>query len=138
MPGWIGRLARRSHAGRERVAASGVLGRGEFLHFGLDAQASDLKTGSQYSGSAAISGFLAAKHASFISRKRFSFGMSFGGGVGPQLTAQYRQTYSDGGALASLKTCTLNAVPVTPLFEVLFRGDVRVQRNLSIGPNAGE
>jgi hypothetical protein len=26
---------------------------------------------------------------------------------------------------------------VTPLFEVLFRGDIRVSRNLSLGPLAG-
>ena len=109
----------------------------QFLHFGLNAQASDLKTGSQYSGSTAISGFLASKHASFISRKRFSFGMTFGGGVGPQLTAQYRQTYSAGGTLTSPKTYTLNQVPVTPLLEVLLRGDIRVHRNLSIGPYGG-
>ncbi len=109
----------------------------QFLHFGLNAQASDLKTGSQYSGSAAISGFLASKHVSFISRKRFGFGMTFGGGVGPKLTTQYHQTYSTGGVLASPKTYTLNEVPVTPLFEVLFRGDIRVHRNLSLGPYAG-
>jgi hypothetical protein len=109
----------------------------QFLHFGLNAQATDLNSGSQYSGSAAVSGFLASKHASFMARKRFSFGMSFGAGVGPQLTAQYRQTYSAGSVLAAPKTYTLNSVPVTPLFEVLFRGDIRVNKSLSLGPYAG-
>jgi hypothetical protein len=109
----------------------------QFLHFGLNAQATDLNSASQYTGTATVSGFLASKHVSFIARKRFSFGTSFGAGVGPQLTAHYRQSYSDDGVLAGPKTYALTEVPVTPLFELLFRADIRVHRNVSIAPYAG-
>ncbi len=109
----------------------------DFLHFSLNAQATSVTSGSQYSGNASVSGFLASKHVSFMARKRFSFGMSFGAGVGPQLTAHYQQSYANGGVLAGPKTFTFNELPVTPMFELLFRGDIRVHRNLSIGPYAG-
>jgi len=65
------------------------------------------------------------------------FGMSFGAGVAPQLQAKYNQTIGPNGFLAQQKTYTLKEIPVTPLFEVLFRGDIKVSRNVSIGPIAG-
>lgn len=108
----------------------------DFLGFSVNAKATDLKTTYQYQGSAHVTGFMASKHASFVTRKRYSFGMSFGAGVAPQLQAKYSQT-SGPAALVQQKTYTLKELPVTPLFEVLFRGDIRVHRNLSIGPIAG-
>ncbi len=41
------------------------------------------------------------------------------------------------GFPALQKTYTLKEIPVTALFEVLFRGDIGVTRNLSVGPIAG-
>jgi hypothetical protein len=109
----------------------------DFLGFSVNAKATDLKTTYQYQGSANVMGFMASKHASFVTRKRYSFGMSFGGGVAPQLQAKYEQTIGPSGFLTQQKTYTLKEIPVTPLFEVLFRGDIRVSRNLSVGPIAG-
>ena len=108
----------------------------DFLGFSVNAKATDLKTTYQYQGSARVTGFMASKHASFVTRKRYSFGMSFGAGVAPQLQAKYSQTFGP-AALVQQKTFTLKEIPVTPLFELLFRGDIRVHRNLSVGPIAG-
>ena len=108
----------------------------DFLGFSVNARATDLKTTYQYQGSANVHGFMASKHASFVTRKRYSFGMSFGAGVAPQLQAKYSQT-SGPVAILGQRTYTLKEIPVTPLFEVLFRADIRVHRNLSIGPIAG-
>ena len=109
----------------------------DFLGFSVNATATDLKTTYQYQGSANVMGFLASKHASFVTRKRYSFGMSFGAGVAPQLQAKYNQTIGPAGFLAQGRTYTLKEIPVTPLFEVLFRADIRVSRNVSVGPIAG-
>jgi hypothetical protein len=35
------------------------------------------------------------------------------------------------------KQYVLNDIPVTPLFQIQFRGDIRVTRNLSVGPWGG-
>lgn len=109
----------------------------EFVHFSLDAKATDNTSGIGYSGHVDVPGFLATKYANFLVRRHFNFGMSFGGGVGPQLHANYQQTSSPTGVLAPPKTYTLTQIPVTPLFQILFRADVRVHRNISIGPYAG-
>lgn len=109
----------------------------EFVHFSLDAKASDNASGIGYSGHVDVPGFLATKYANFVVRRHFNFGMSFGGGVGPQLHANYQQTSNPTGTLAPPKTYTLTQIPVTPLFQILFRADFRVHRNISIGPYAG-
>lgn len=109
----------------------------DFMGFSVNAKATDLKTTFQYQGSANVMGFMASKHASFVTRRRYSFGMSFGAGVAPQLQAKYNESFSPNGILAQQKTYTLKELPVTPLFEVLFRGDIRVNRNISVGPIAG-
>lgn len=108
----------------------------DFLGFSVNAKATDLKTTYQYQGSANVHGFMASKHASFVTRRRCSFGMSFGAGVAPQLQANYKQTYGP-ASVVTQRTYTLKEIPVTPLFQVLFRADIRVHRNLSIGPIAG-
>jgi hypothetical protein len=107
----------------------------DFIHYSLNAKATYQGGPAQYQGDAAISGFMASKHKNFAARRRFSVGMSFGAGVAPQLKANYTKT--ENGVVQPQKTYTLKQVPVTPLFEVLFRGEVRVHRNISIGPFAG-
>lgn len=109
----------------------------QFMRFSLDAKAVDQQTGIAYSGHVDVPGFMATKHVNFMARQRFSFGMSFGAGVGPQLTANYQQTSGPTGVPGPQKTYTLKEIPVTPMFEILFRGDIRIQRHLSIGPYAG-
>lgn len=92
----------------------------------------------QYKGNATVSGFMATKHVSFLARRRWSFGMSFGGGVGPQFQAHYTRTVVANGSVSTTqRVYTLQDIPVTPLFEVLFRADVRLSRTLSVGPWAG-
>lgn len=109
----------------------------EFVHFSLDAKAIDNATGIGYSGHVDVPGFLATKYVNFMVRRRFNFGMSFGGGVGPQLHATYQPVNAPTAVPATPKTYTLTQIPVTPLFQILFRGDVRVHRNISVGPYAG-
>jgi len=109
----------------------------QFLRFSLDAKASDSQTGIAYAGHVDVPGFMATKHVSFLVRRRFNFGMSFGAGVGPQLTATYQPTNVPAGVPTAQKTYTLNEIPVTPMFEILVRGDIRVHRHFSIGPFAG-
>jgi hypothetical protein len=74
----------------------------------------------------------------FVARRRFSAGLGFGIGVGPQFKAQYTRTLSvQGIPVSEQKVYTLQELPVTPLFEFQIRGDVRLSRNLSVGPWVG-
>lgn len=109
----------------------------QFLRFSLDAKAADPQTGVAYAGHVDVPGFMATKHVNFMARRQFSFGMSFGAGIGPQLNAKYQPTNVPAGVPTAEKTYTLKEIPVTPMFEILFRGDIRVQRHFSIGPFAG-
>lgn len=109
----------------------------QFIRFSLDAKAVDQQTGIGYTGHVDVPGFMATKHVNFMTRPRFSFGMSFGAGVGPQLTANYQPINAPPGVSTAEKTYTLKEIPVTPMFEILFRGDIRIQRHFSIGPYAG-
>jgi hypothetical protein len=109
----------------------------EFVHFSMDAKATENTTGIGYSGHVDVPGFLATKYVNFMVRRRFNFGMSFGGGVGPQLHASYQEIGNPTGGTPPAKTYTLTQIPVTPMFQILFRGDVRVHRFISVGPYAG-
>lgn len=105
----------------------------------LNGKANELRgLGFRYEGSATITGFMATKHLNILARRRFSTGFSFGIGVAPQLEARYKQIITRAGVVSTTeKTYKLKEIPVTPLFEVLVRADVRVARNLSIGPFGG-
>ncbi len=108
-----------------------------FMRF--DASGTAKETGrfaSSYSGNAALSGVMATKHVSVFARERGGFGFSFGGGIGPQFKASYRGVAS-GSGIAVEKTYTLEEIPVTPLFEVLVRADIRVHRYVSLAPFVG-
>jgi hypothetical protein len=93
---------------------------------------------STYKGQADINGFMATKYVNFVARPRFSIGMGFGAGIGPQLKVDYTKTITVGTTTVSQqKQYKLDQIPVTPLFDIQFRGDIRVSRNLSIGPWGG-
>ena len=111
----------------------------QFSRSTLEGQAAELRgVNARYQGSTAMSGFLATKHVNFVARRRFSIGMGFGAGIGPQLKADYsRSLILNGVPFSERKTYTLEEVPVTPLFEFQIRGEVRVTRNLSAGPWVG-
>lgn len=89
-----------------------------------------------FEGDATVPGFLATKHFNFISGSRGSMGLSLGAGVGPQLKASYRAV-EPAGVSSFEKTYTLQELDVTPLFQILLRGDVRVSRHISVGPFFG-
>jgi len=111
----------------------------QFCRIALDGNAAELRSpNARYQGHAAVPGFLATKHFNFVSRRRFSFGVSTGAGLGPQLKADYtRSLVSNGVTTSERKTYTLKELPVTPLFEFQIRGEVRLSRNLSAGPWVG-
>jgi hypothetical protein len=91
--------------------------------------------GNTYSGSTSLPGVMATKYFNFMHRKRFSMGVGLGAGIGPQLTVHYRTTY--GGGEIRQRKWSPNELPVTPLFAVTYRADIRLNRYLTIGPFAG-
>jgi hypothetical protein len=81
---------------------------------------------------------MATKYVNFVARRRFSIGMGFGAGIAPQLKLDYSKTQTVGTTTTTQnKQYVLTEVPVTPLFQIQFRGDIRVSRNVSIGPWGG-
>lgn len=104
----------------------------QFIQLRLDGSATDTRSLRRYEGSARVPGFLVSKHANVFARYRGNIGFSFGAGLGPQLRADYRQL--DTG---TAKTYRLEELAVTPLFQVLVRGDVRIARQVSVGPFVG-
>ncbi len=105
-------------------------------HF--EGTALDTRSSATYKGNANINGFMATKYVNFVARPRFSIGMGFGAGVAPQLKLDYTKTVTVGTTTTSQqKQYVLNEIPVTPLFQIQFRGDIRVSRNLSVGPWGG-
>ena len=111
----------------------------QFARTTLDGQATELRgANARYTGNTAMSGFLATKHVNFVARRRFSIGLGFGAGIGPQLKADYsRSLMVNGVPFSERKVYTLKEVPVTPLFEFQIRGEMRLSRNLSAGPWVG-
>lgn len=85
-------------------------------------------------GTGSIRGFMATKYVNFVTRKRLSAGLAFGGGVG-QLKAHYVRSF------ASPDTITFGAAKhyehVIPMFEMLGRLDFRPVRHLTVGPFYG-
>jgi hypothetical protein len=64
--------------------------------------------------------------------------MGFGAGVAPQLKLDYSKTQTVGTTTTiTNKQYVVDQIPVTPLFQIQFRGDIRVSRNISIGPWGG-
>jgi hypothetical protein len=107
-----------------------------FMRFDASGTAIEKRSNpSRYSGNAAVSGVMATKHVSVFARERGGFGFSFGGGIGPQFKASYKGV--SGSGIAVEKTYTLKEVPVTPMFEVLVRADIRVHRYVSVAPFVG-
>lgn len=104
----------------------------QFIQFRVDGSATDNWSLRRYEGSARVPGFIATKHANVFARYRASVGFSFGAGVGPQLKADYREM-----GTGAARTYRLRELAVTPLFQVLIRGDVRVARSISVGPFFG-
>jgi hypothetical protein len=81
---------------------------------------------------------MATKYVNFVARPRFSIGMGFGAGVAPQLKVDYTKTQTVGTVTTTQnKQYTLTEIPVTPLFQIQFRGDIRVSKNISVGPWGG-
>lgn len=109
----------------------------QLLLFRLDGEGRDLRSGSLYTANARLAGFLATKYANIVSRSRGSIGFGFGAGVGPQFKATYRRTEPFQGLTLPERTYTLKELPVTPLFQVVLAGDIRLHRNLSLGPYVG-
>ena len=105
-------------------------------HF--EGNATDTNTSATYKGSANINGFMATKYVNFVARPRFSIGMGFGAGIAPQLKIDYTKTQTVGTTTTTVnKQYVVDQIPVTPLFQIQFRGDIRVSRNLSVGPWGG-
>lgn len=104
----------------------------------IDGTAADKTSNGTYNGNAQINGFLARKFVTFVARPRFNIGMGFGAGVAPQLKSNYTLTLPVGNTTqVENKQWVLKEIPVTPLFDVEFRGDIRVSKNFSIGPWGG-
>lgn len=104
----------------------------------LEGSATDSQSVATYTGTANINGFIATKYVNFVARPRFSIGMGFGAGIAPQLKVDYTKTVTLGAITQTQqKRYVLSELAVTPLFQVQFRGDIRVSRNLSIGPWGG-
>ena len=81
---------------------------------------------------------MATKYVNFVARRRFSIGMGFGAGIAPQLKLDYTKTQTVGTITTTEnKQYVVNQIPVTPLFQIQFRGDIRVSRNISVGPWGG-
>ena len=108
----------------------------QFCHMMLEGNAAALGgVDASYQGSGSALGFLATKYVNFVARRRFSIGMGFGAGVGPQLKYNYTRSVTiQGKSFSEQKAFTLEELPVTPMFEIQFRGDIRISRNLSVGP----
>jgi hypothetical protein len=105
-------------------------------HF--EGSATDTNTTATYKGSTTFNGFMATKYVNFVARRRFSIGMGFGAGIAPQLKLDYSKTQIDRtGTLTTNKQYVLDQIPVTPVFQIQFRGDIRVSRSISIGPWGG-
>ena len=105
-------------------------------HF--EGNATDTNTTATYKGSTNFNGFMATKYVNFVARPRFSIGMGFGAGVAPQLKVDYTKTQTVGTVTTTQnKQYTLTEIPVTPLFQIQFRGDIRVSKNISVGPWGG-
>jgi hypothetical protein len=85
-------------------------------------------------GAGTIRGFMATKYLNFVTRKRVSAGLAFGGGVG-QLNAHYvRSTIVPNTVMfASLKQYQ----HIVPTFEMLARVDFQPERHLTVGPFYG-
>jgi hypothetical protein len=109
----------------------------QLLLLRLDGEGRDLRAGSLYTANARLAGFLATKYANIVSRSRGSIGFGFGAGVGPQFKATYRRTEPFQGVTLPERTYTLKELPVTPLFQIVVAGDIRLHRNLSFGPYVG-
>jgi hypothetical protein len=104
----------------------------------VEGNATDTNTSATYKGSTNINGFMATKYVNFVARRRFSIGMGFGAGIAPQLKLDYSKTQTVGTTTTTVnKQYVVNQIPVTPLFQIEFRGDIRVSRNISIGPWGG-
>ena len=86
------------------------------------------------SGGGSMRGFMATKYLNFVTRKRVSAGLAFGGGVG-ELNGHYvRSTIApDVVTFASVKQYK----HIVPMFEMLARVDFRPERHLTIGPFYG-
>ena len=105
-------------------------------HF--EGNATDSRSTATYNGSTTFNGFMATKYVNFVARRRFSIGMGFGAGIAPQLKLDYTKTQTVGTTTTIVnKQYTVNEIPVTPLFQIQFRGDIRVSRNISVGPWGG-
>jgi len=104
----------------------------------LDGNLTDSKSSATYNGSTSFNGFMATKYVNFVARRRFSIGMGFGAGIAPQLKLDYTKTQTVGTTTTvTSKQYVVNQIPVTPLFQIQFRGDIRVSKNISIGPWGG-
>ena len=86
------------------------------------------------SGAGTMRGFMATKYLNFVTRKRVSAGLAFGGGVG-ELKAHYVRSF------ISLSNISFGAAKhyehVVPFFEILARIDFRPERHVTVGPFYG-
>lgn len=108
----------------------------QLLLLRLDGEGHD-RAGSLYTANARVAGFLATKYANVVAGSWGSIGFGFGAGVGPQFKATYRRTEPFQGVMLPERTYTLEELPVTPLFQILLAGDLRLHRNFSLGPYVG-
>src|SRR5262249_45535924 len=86
------------------------------------------------SGSARMRGFMATKYLNFFTTERMSAGLGLGGGVGrldASFTRQVIRPVGPGFSEFHEHDYTV------PFFEIIGRVDVRVARNLTIGPFYG-
>lgn len=86
------------------------------------------------SGAGSMRGFMATKYLNFVTRKRVSAGLAFGGGVG-ELKAHYIRSF------VSPSDISFGAAKqyehLVPLFEILARLDFRPVRHVTVGPFYG-
>ena len=86
------------------------------------------------SGAGTMRGFMATKYLNFVTRKRVSAGLAFGGGVG-EVKAHYVRSFISAGNI-SFGTAK-QYEHVVPLFEILARIDFRPERHITVGPFYG-
>lgn len=98
-----------------------VVSHGNFVNYDLNADAE-------------INGIMVSKYANFFNRERWSAGLALGAGIG-RLSFDY-ETVSRPGDFSENVTIGRGGLFV-PLFEILFRVDVRLVRRFTVGPIAG-
>ena len=85
-------------------------------------------------GDGTVRGVMATKYANFMSRKHFSFGLAFGGGIGKLEASYYRYQVPPGASVIFNRESVDYTVPT---FQAIAQVDIRPVRWISVSPFYG-